>query len=597
MTETIAKRVQRLEEAYVHQPVKQSDYVDFSMHETIQRVDAYCSGKHISGSKDALGRDKPFFDIVTSALITRDRATDLDTKNIRILPKKAQQTLLAYFADVLLKDWMRREQFGKFLNKWGYVLAKYDTALIKFTEKNKRLVPEVVPWSSLIVDPLDITKAPIIEKLYLTEAELKQSGYDKQKVKQLLEAEVTRKTLGGQQVDNQSEYIEVYEVHGEMELSFITGKEEDKDIFVQQMQVVSFYIDENKEMQEFVLYAGKEEKSPYLLTHLTNNADRTLGRGVVEQLFDSQWMINHFMKASKDALDFSSKVGFQTSDPTFIGQNALDSFETGDILVTKDGKGLTQLNTQSYADGSLITSKREWEQNAIKTSGTTEAMMGEAKAGAAWRQTEALLKESHSLFEKMIENKGLAIEEMLRVFIIPFLKKGLDTKDEITVLLEAEYIEKIDSIFLPRKAVKIHNDKAINQILETGETTSTVEEATAELKSGLSEMGNMRSFKPDDIGEKTWKSVLKDFEWDCIVEVTGESVDLQSNIATLATVLQTLASNPTLMQNPDTRMIINAIITSTGTLSPLQLSNTQQPVQPQTAQNTQQLQDITPVST
>jgi hypothetical protein len=79
-----------------------------------------------------------------------------------------------------------------------------------------------------------------------------------------------------------------------------------------------------------------------------------------------------------------------------------------------------------------------WKSLGSEIAGISESMLGNtAPSGTAWRQVEALLQESHSLFELMTENKGLDIEKMLRKYVIPFLKKKLDTKEEIVATLEA----------------------------------------------------------------------------------------------------------------------------------------------------------------
>ena len=43
-----------------------SKYVTFSLRENIDKIDAYLNSKHISGELDSLGREKPFFNIVTA---------------------------------------------------------------------------------------------------------------------------------------------------------------------------------------------------------------------------------------------------------------------------------------------------------------------------------------------------------------------------------------------------------------------------------------------------------------------------------------------------------------------------------------------------
>ena len=125
MIQDIYEVVRLAESNYLQGKTKLGDYVERSQHEVIQRIDAYSNSKHISGDKDSLGRDKPFFNIVTAAINIWYRATDLDRKNIKFIPTSQKSIILAFVEGVLLQNWMDKNRFGQFLNSWGRSLAKY----------------------------------------------------------------------------------------------------------------------------------------------------------------------------------------------------------------------------------------------------------------------------------------------------------------------------------------------------------------------------------------------------------------------------------------------------------------------------------------
>ncbi|WP_460992121.1 hypothetical protein, partial [Staphylococcus aureus] len=64
--------------------------------------------------------------------------------------------------------------------------------------------------------------------------------------------------------DTKSNYIKVYEVHGELPLSYLTEKEKDETTYVQQMHIISFVASKQGGYDDFTLYAGREKKNPYL---------------------------------------------------------------------------------------------------------------------------------------------------------------------------------------------------------------------------------------------------------------------------------------------------------------------------------------------
>lgn len=585
----VAELVRKNESDFMNGTTAISKYVNFSLSENLDKIDAYLNSTHTSGETDSMGRDKPFFNICTAAVNIWFRATDLDRKNIKVKATKSTDVFADFLATVHLQDWMRRDNFGAFLNEWGRTLARYGSAVVKFIETEGKLHSMVVPWNRLIVDPVDFDNDVVIEVLELTPAQLKKrKGYDQDIVDKLIDTKTTRETTGKYKKDNKSNFIKLYEVHGEMPLSYLTGKAEDEKEYVQQMHVISFVAGNEKgSYDDFCLVSGREEKNPYMITHLIKEDGRTQSIGAVEHLFQAQWMMNHTTKQIKDQLDLASKLIFQTSDGNFVGQNALNAIETGDIMIHQPNQPLTQLANSSHDITSLQNFGTQWKTLANEIVGTPEAMMGKnAPSGTAWRQVEAILNESHSLFELMTENKGIHVEEMLRTYVIPHIKKKMNTSDEIAATLEAHDLKKVDSRFIPLEARKRLTDMVIDKVLNEGvypkigeqEKQSQLEQVASELNAE----GNQRFFTPGELPDVKWSDVFKDLEWDLEVDITGEQADNQADMATLTTVFQTIGNNPMILNDERAKFLFNKILTKTKSASPLELSeiNAIKPVAP-----------------
>lgn len=558
-----------------------SKYVSTDLYEDINKIYAYLDSKHVSGLVDEQGRDKPFFNIVTASRNIWYRATDIDRKDIQVKPTKSHQVAMAFVATVLLQDWMRREKFGTFLNNWGMELAGFNSAVVKFVEAGGKLHPMVIPWSRLIVDIVDFNDNPKIELLEMTEAQLYQrKGYDKEMVEKLCDALQARETTGREQQDNKPNYIKLYEVHGMFPLSYLTGKDKDEDEYVQQMHVISFVASKEKgKFDDFTLYSGRESKDPYMLTCLLPSSDGSISlNGSVKLLFDSQWMMNHTVKSIKDQLDVASKLIFQTADGNYVGRNVLSAIEQGDIMVHEVNKPLSQINNNSHDISTQESFGNLWKGLSNEIVGVSESMLGNtAPSGTAWRQVEALLAESRNLFETMTENKALAIEDMLREYVIPFLKKQMDNSDEISGVLESHDIKKIDAMYVPKQAQKVLKQKAKEALLKGELPTGTQQTAEQGVQDGLNQLGNQRFFTPSDIDETTWKEALKDLEWDLEVDISGESMDKQVVLTTLNTALATVA-NPNYSNNQQAQLIISKILTASGVVSPIEMASL--PTQP-----------------
>ena len=584
---SVPEIVTRAKQNYLYGSTKLGDYVNWSFHETVEKITAYINSKHISGDKDSLNRDKPFFNIITAAINIWYRATDIDRKDIIVRPNKLATTFLAFMATVLLHDWMKRERFGVFLNLWGRTLSQFGSAVVKFVEKDGKLKASVVPWNRLIVDPVDFYALPTIEKFYMTPAQIRKvTEYDSEVVEKLIDGLVKRKTQSGTEIDAQSEFIELYEVHGELPAALLLEEPEDKDwtTYVQQIHVISFLQDQSDTYKDFCLYKGRETKHPYMITHLIEEDGRTLSIGAVETLFDAQWMQNHTMKNMKDTLDLASKLLFQTSDPNYVGRNVLDAIETGDILIHALNQPLTQLNNSKSDIVSLQSFSNQWKVLAQELTATPDAFRGVTPPSGTPYSTVALLtQQANSLFEIMVENKGLAIEDMLRTFIIPHLKTKLNTDKEVMAILEDYDIKKVDAMYIPNQAIRNHNKRFIEDVLN-GRSPMPFNQAEEEgtISKALTMQGNSRSFAPviSKNGKPVrvnWKEALKDLEWDLDVGVTNEQVDKIVMATTLTNMLQTLAQ-PGIQQNPVAMLAIKKIMNLVGGISPVELS--QIPSQP-----------------
>ena len=403
-TKTIGSIIQEIENDYTSQKTKISEHVEFSQFDNVNRIEAYLASQHMSGPVDAKGREKPFYNIVISAVNIWYRATKRRLADIKVRADKEGNVLAAYMATVLLKNWANKTQFESFLTQWGMTLASYGSAVTKWIDRGDELEYSVMKWVNILSDTIDFYANPVVEKFYLTPAELmNHPGYDRKVAKDLLDAITTRQNLRHEQVDNKTGFVEIYEIHGVFPLSLITGNDSDDKEYVQQMHIVGMLgSNANKDLEEFTLASGREDKSPYILTSLLPDAtgQRATGKGAVELLFDAQWMKNHTIKLTKDKLDLAKTI-FQTSDGSFVGKNATTNIDNGDILITEINQPLTEVNTTQTDINALKMYGDDWNQLSQSLSSTPEAMRGgDIKSGTAYRTQQLAVNESSSLFEE-----------------------------------------------------------------------------------------------------------------------------------------------------------------------------------------------------
>jgi hypothetical protein len=593
--QTICELVRDMEAADKRGKTTIGKYVKFDMRENLEKIDAYKYSKHISGKTDFRGREKPFFNIVTAARNIWYRATDIDRKHIKIKANKSASYVLAFLATIKLQEFMRKNIFGKFLNKMGRTQCDYGSAILKFIEKDNKLHCDVMPWNRMIVDAVDFDNNPKIEKIWLTPAQLQENkDYDQELVKKLLDAHETRETTDGQKIDNKDNYILLYELHGNLTLSTLKKsqgkkpKDGDDEVYRQQMHVVTYLEkkDSGDEYEDYTLISGKEAKDPFMIAHLLEEDGRTQSIGAIENLFEAQWMVNHSAKCIKDQLDIASKIIFQTADPKFLGRNALAAMEQGNILIHTPNAPLTQLNNKADITASQ-SFQAQWKQLGNEINGISEAMLGaSAKSGTAWRQTEALLQESHDLFELMRENRALDIEKIMRVYVIPHLKKQLNTSEEISETLEDYQITQLDAMFLPNEVIRRVNQKIKNAVLSGKAFTPEQQDEetrieTDNIQKMLAGFGNQRFIKPSDITTQTWKKVFKDFEWETEIHITDEAKDTQAVMTTLSNVLKFIVGLQGRPMSQEEKLVFNKILENVSGISPIEISQIRPAEQPQ----------------
>lgn len=592
---TICSIVREMEDFDQNGKTQFSKYVSENMRENIEKTEAYLNSKHTSGDTDYMGREKPFKNICYPAVNIWFRATDIDSKQLVIRADDNSTFISALLATIKLQEWMRTVNLGQVLNTWGLSLATHGSSILKIVDKGDELSIEVMDWNNMIVDPIDFDGNIKIQKLWYTPAQLKQmENYNKEMVEDLIENPTTRETSDGMQKDNRANYIPVYEVHGNLPLSLLTGHDEDDDTYVQQMHVVSFIAkkENSEEYEDYTLYSGREKQDPYFITHLIKKDGKTYSGGAVYNLFEAQWMINDTQKMIRDQLLLASKIFFQGSDKEMAGKSFFTDIDNGEYLEHKPGEPMTRVNN-SPDTVAMTNFQNDWQSHGNVINGIADAMVSQAKSGTAWRQTQAELQEAHSLFELMVENKGLYLTEIFKRYVIPFFKRQLKNNNAISNYLEAHQIKQIDAIYLPAEVNRrLENKKKSTilsgQIYDVTQEGQDIANLTSEVQGELK--GNQRFIKPSEVN---WEKEFKNLNFDNLeLDATGESRDIQAKMATLQTALSFIVSLNGRPMTEDERLIFNKLLGASGTVSPLELSLNQgsasQPQPQQPIQATQQ---------
>jgi hypothetical protein len=145
---SIYKFVAAQRDSYRSDTIEITEGYEFSQYETLRTNELYDNDRFLTGNKDSLDREKPFFNIVSFRKNVATRATDLDTKDVQIQSDHITKTSYAetFLLNLKSRNWMKLSGFATFLNRMGATRAKYGGVLVKKTEQDGQLGIHVVAW-------------------------------------------------------------------------------------------------------------------------------------------------------------------------------------------------------------------------------------------------------------------------------------------------------------------------------------------------------------------------------------------------------------------------------------------------------------------
>jgi hypothetical protein len=234
----------------------------------------------------------------------------------------------------------------------------------------------------------------------------------------------------------------------------------------------------------------------------------------------------------------------------------------------------------------LCRTTQQWQIQAKEIVSTPDAIAGNAQpSGTPFRAIAVENQEAHSLFEVMKRSKKRDLEEIMRRFVIPYVKKQMDTSKEIAALLQTQDITTIDQMYVPNEAIRRDNEQVKKTILsnidkEIGDPTGIAQNLDRNQveqdirKNELAPLGNQRFIKPADIPDTTWKDVLEDFEWDVDVDIEDKETDDQLVAQNLTDFFKILIdpNAQAFLNTPKGKLLFNKILDKTNAISPLELA-------------------------
>lgn len=554
--------LQTIESDYKDGTIEIVSGLSFSQYQTLRVIDFYSNSKYLLGNKYDNGKEKPFYNVVNTMVDTAVVATDIDTKDIVVEADNEESYDKSFLFNHEIQQWMKESDFAETLNEMGETRARYGGVVIKKCvetdgkDKGKMEV-EVVDWKNLCTDPVSFKNGAKIEKHFLTPNDIRKK---KDVWKNTTEAIDLYSKKGYTKV---AERIEVWEAEGVFPVSYLEDEAEfdgnDKEDY--SLQHHFFCVKGGKAVH---LFWEELKESQYKYLEWKRVAGRALGRGVVEEGDESQVWTNDAIQKEQSAMELAGKILLKTNSKK-IGNNVTTEYDNGSIITLEENKDINVINL--LPPGILPEFQNlveKWWSQYERATSSYSAVRGETPPSGQPYRLQALVSQAGSShFDYRREEWGIFLKEVFYDWVFPYLQKKISKQHILASDFSPEELVKLDEAYAKYNANQFAISKMLNGLIVSPE------EYAMTLQEYMQSIGRGGKRRFLDIPD----GYYKDMEAKLSINITGEQKNKQAVMESLTNVLQTVAMNPMILQDPNMSMIFNKILETSGSgLSPISLS-------------------------
>ena len=554
----ILSKVQEQIEGYSDNEVEIVEGLKFNAFNNFKTIEYYTSSQYLGGKYDQLGREKPFRNVVNFRLNTAVKATEFDTKDIQLITDEGGDYVATMLLSRELHDWFKEQNFAQTINQMIYVRPKYGELMVKKVEKDGELKVDIVDWRNIVVDPSEPLKGMITELHYFRPYELYSKRSTWKYVDDVLaEANETheRKNVMEASNDSNSDLIKVYEVYGYFEPEDVGKEGEDYKLYKVIMS------------DKYIMYSEEISELPYKTLSWEKVYGR-LGRGIIEDGFESQIWTNDAVLKERDMMEIASKIFWKTTDEK-VEDNALIGLDNGSIIHLQDGKDFVQVNAVPSSLPQIQSIIQAWDDQYQKVSSTFDSVTGDNLPSRTPFRTAAVLNQAgSSMFNFRRQEFGIFIQEIIYDWVLPYLIKKIDKAHILASNFSGDELKMIDEGFANFEANAMIKNRALTG--KTAEEITTPQFMIDEMKAKLTgEIGKTKSRRFIDIPEGYFKNIKAKVD----IITTGENVDKAAMFESLNNIFIAYAQNAEqVRQDPVLSKLFERIVDLSGVgISPQEL--------------------------
>ena len=543
----------RTQEAKYQKPIDLEDGWSWSMKEHLRLSFLQLNSQFSEDNDDRTLR--PNKNIVLGIMNVAFRTLDFDVKDIELFVDGADGYYKSFLSKKYHEKWALDNEMDTFIDDTIYSYQTYGGVMTKNIGKKR---PIVVNLRNLaFCSQRDILSYPFGIKHTLSIKEIRdmeQWGTDANG------ADIDKETFISMILKEDKDEAELYEVVGNPQY----WGQEDGEL---EVNIVSYY--KNQENQEIgvTLYKKRLPKLNYKFLKRDKVENRALGRGGVEELFQSQIWTNWNEIKLAEMMESASKTIMLTDDKQLLakhptGLKGLDNLSI--VETTSEGKGLWQADTFPRNLEKFNNDVDRWLSHAQTLGSAADSLLGEEpNSGTPFALFQAQQIEGKSMHKYRQGQLAVFFDEMYRDWILPHIRTEIVNDISFLSELSADEMMEIAESISENVSNRERNERVLKgEVLLPGEN----EQRKADILEGVLKGGS----------NKFINILKKDFSSEKLsvrTNIVGKQKKLALLTDKMVSFVRQILATPQIRQDPEMIKWTNTILESSG-ISPMMFSAT-----------------------
>jgi hypothetical protein len=532
-----------------------TDKIAYKMRNLVQKARRNFFGVFTNDVDPTTQREKIFVPFTEWTSETMIKNIDIDTKDIEVKAKHGGAYKIAWIAQMALKYYLDKMNFGKAINDTLRNTVIDGTGVLKVWREGKNILLKTVDRLNIIVDPsapsIDESSG-VIERHIMTLPEFNEYGWDNS---EYVDGVDNIDRVGGitntSQITTEVPYVEVFERYGYLPKFCITENEKDRENYVY-CQVCVSGLDRNP-----VVHKIKEVKgNPYQEFKLKEVLNRFDGRGIPEMVFNIQAYINEIINIRLNTARVV-QLGLWKARGSITPQQLKRLFSSN-VIKLDASSDIERLDTGTISESSYRDEEQAYMWGRRQTGTTQEEEMASSRPA-----TNAMIDQQSVAkgYDLVLEGIYLSLNKLIKDKLFPLIRQTITSVDTVRITGDMKDISKMDEEFTntyvatkieEMKSTPEGRNKLENDVMSLVEQGIPLEQAEQQV---VEEYKQMVLNETKKLGQDRFPEITKDMfntDFDIVINPTYEQINkaaVSNGLLNAAKVLSNAGVPPHMMKD------------------------------------------------